>query len=161
MDDSKIEIFLSSKEAYQNEYNKKRLSSSLSDYILEESKFISPKKKINLIIKTKFELENEEKEELVDMIRNNYGTDVSELIMVSKKLKKLDLIIFIMGVIALLVYFLIPTKFVASEVILIIGWVLIWESTYNFIFRGAGNQLKILRRKQIINGKITFEKDMD
>ena len=103
MDDSKIEIFLSSKEAYQNEYNKKRLSSSLSDYILEESKFISPKKKINLIIKTKFELENEEKEELVDMIRNNYGTDVSELIMVSKKLKKLDLIIFKMVVIALLV----------------------------------------------------------
>lgn len=158
MKDNVINISLASKDEYQNPYNKKRLASELSNYLLEESKFISPSEKINIVIKTSFEMGQEEKEELVDMIRNNYGTDVSELIIISKKLKKLDFIIFIMGLIALLAYFLIPIKFIASEVTLIIGWVFIWEATYNFIFKGTKNKFQILRRKQIINGEVKFEK---
>lgn len=44
-----------------------------------------------------------------------------------------------------------------KELILIIGWGFLWEATYNFFFKGIETRLKIIRRKQIISGKIEFK----
>lgn len=44
-----------------------------------------------------------------------------------------------------------------KELILIIGWVFLLEATYNFFFKAIETRLKIIRRKQIISGKIEFK----
>lgn len=156
MDTYSIEIDIGEKEDYINTYNKNKLSDSLCDYILEEIKNANTKNKITLVINSNFKMDYNEKQKFISMLRRSFGTNVSEIIKISKKKSILNWVTFILGIIFLLFYFLINKEIVLTEIILIIGWVLIWETTYNMLFGGVETRLKILRRKQIINSKITF-----
>lgn len=156
MDTYSIEIDIGEKEDYINTYNKNKLSDSLCDYILEEIKNANTKNKITLVINSNFKMDYNEKQKFISMLRRSFGTNVSEIIKISKKKSILNWVTFILGIIFLLFYFLINKEIVLTEIILIIGWVLIWEATYNMLFGGVETRLKILRRKQIINSKITF-----
>lgn len=73
MNNKTIEIYLNNKEEYINEFNDKRLSSNLSNYILEECKGIPHKEKLTFLIKTTFNMDDKEKEKFISMLRNNYG----------------------------------------------------------------------------------------
>lgn len=157
MKENIIEIDINKKEDYINIYNNDKLAPLLSDYILEEVKATSPKQKIKFVVTSKFTMSEQEKDKLVDMIRNKFGTDISELMTINEKQLIMNLIPFLLGVVILIVYVLAMKILVVSEIILIIGWVLIWEATYNFLFKGAETKLAIARRKQIIEGKIIFK----
>ena len=154
----KINIHLSSKEDYKNKYNENILSYELSNYILEETKGINTKDKIEFILSSNFEINDKEKNDLVDMIRNCFGTDVSEIISFSKKQFVANLLIFFIGMIFLILYYIIEPKFI-SELSLILGWVFIGESICNFLYHGIENKNKIKRKKQIINAKILFKEE--
>ena len=80
-----INIHLDSNEDYQNEYNKNILSYELSNYIQEETKDISLKDKIEFLITSDLDLNEKDKDHIVDMLRNSFGTDISEIIHFSKK----------------------------------------------------------------------------
>ena len=73
-----IKIHLNDSNDYKNQYNEEILSYHLSNYILEELKGIDTKQKIEFNISTAFERSEMEKNTLVDMIRNNFGADISE-----------------------------------------------------------------------------------
>ena len=157
MKENIIRINLKNKEDYRNEFNSSKLSSSLSDYILEEAKSINIKQKIKFIIKTDFEMTELEKEELVTMIRNNFGTDVGELHALSKNENLMNLGMLLVGFIIIILYLFLLKEKLISELASIIGCVFIWEAICNLLFKGVENKLKIIRRKQIIRGKIIFE----
>ena len=152
----KINIHLSSKEDYKNKYNENILSYDLSNYILEETKGISSNDKIEFTIICDFEIDDEEKNAIVDMIRNCFGTEVSEIISSSKKQFIANFLIFFIGILFLLLYYVIEPKFI-SELTLILGWVFIGEAICNFLYHGIENRNKIKRKKQIINAKIVFK----
>ena len=154
----KINIHLSSKEDYKNKYNENILSYDLSNYILEETKGISSNDKIEFIITCDFAINDEEKNAIVDMTRNCFGTDVSEIISLSKKQFIANFLIFFIGLLFLLLYYVIVPKFI-SELTLILGWVFIGEAICNFLYHGIENKNKIKRKKQIIDAKILFEKE--
>lgn len=59
-------------------YNDDILNEELSDYILKQAMGIFPKQKVIIKIKPLFEINQSEKEKLVDMIRKNYGIDIRE-----------------------------------------------------------------------------------
>ena len=80
-----IKIHLTERTDYINKYNQRILSYDLSNYILEELKGIDTKEKIKFFIESNFEMTDLEKTNLVDMIRNNYGADISEILNISKK----------------------------------------------------------------------------
>ena len=107
MNENVIEITLNSKEDYINRYNERKLSKDLSDYILEEVKGIEKNKKITLNIESKFEMNEEEQKEFVDMVRENFGMDVSEIMNISKKEYIMNTIITFIGILFILIYFLI------------------------------------------------------
>ena len=75
-----INIHLNERTDYINKYNQRILSYDLSNYILEELKGINTKEKIKFNIKSDFVMSDLEKTNLVDMIRNNFGADISEIL---------------------------------------------------------------------------------
>lgn len=97
----------------------------------------------------------EEKEEFIDMLRENFGTDVSEIMNIKKNIS--NLITLLIGIFLMIIYCIDYKTVFIKELILIIGWGFLWEATYNFFFKGIETRLKIIRIKQIISGKIEFK----
>lgn len=151
-----INIYLKDSNDYKNQYNEEILSYELSNYILEELKGIDTKQKIEFNVFTAFEISEQEKNILVDMIRNNFGADISEIMNIAKKQRMIDYLILIISVILIIISFLLQSKLLA-EFVLILGWVLLGESICNFLYKGMEIKHKVLRRKQIVNAKMIFE----
>ena len=153
-----IDINLKNKEDYKNKYNESILSYDLSNYILEETKGININDKIEFVVTNTFNMDDKEKNYFVDMVRNCFGTDVSEIINLTKKQFISNLLILFIGIFYLILYYIIIPKFI-SELTLILGWVFIGESICNFLYKGIENNIKIKRKKQIINAKIIFKNE--
>ena len=151
-----INIHLKEKDNYRNTYNENILSYNLSNYILEELKGIETKEKIKFSISSNFEMTEKNKNELVNMIRNNFGADISEILNFAKKQKSTHYLILLISIILIIIYSIINIKLLA-QFILILGWVLLGESICNFLYKGIENHHKISRRKQIVNAKIVFK----
>lgn len=99
----------------------------------------------------------EEKEEFVDMLKENFGTNVSKIMNINKKENISNLIALLIGIFLMIIYCIDYKTVFIKELILIIGWGFLWEATYNFFFKDIETRLKITRRKQISNGKIEFK----
>ena len=150
-----ISIHIDSKTDYENEYNKNILSYELSSYIQEETKDISLKDKIEFLITSDLELDDKEKNHIVDMIRNNFGTDIREIMHFSKKTIIANSLILLVGIFFLIIYYFIIPKFI-SELTLILGWVFIGEAICNLLYHTIDNSIKTKKNKQIVNAKILF-----
>lgn len=150
-----IKIHLKNKEIYKNEFNEEILSYDLRSYILEETKEISTKEKIKFEIFTEFQLEDTEKNKLVDMIRNNFGADISEIIDITIKNRIINWIILSIGIIFILIYSALQHSLL-SEFSLIFGWIFLGESICNILYKEVESKYKIAKRKQIVTAKILF-----
>ncbi len=150
-----ITIHLDSKDDYQNEYNKNILSYELSNYIQEETNDISLNDKIEFLITSDLDLDDKEKNHIVDMLRSNFGTDIREIIHFSKKTILANSIILIVGIVFLILYYFISLKFI-SELTLILGWVFIGEAICNLLYHSIDNSIKTKKKKQIVNAKVLF-----
>ena len=153
-----IEISFDEKDDYISQFNNIKLSNKLSNYILEECRGKSLSNCITLNVKTNFKINANEKEEFIKMVHENYKTDLQEhtLILRHSNLKKL--IIFFIGILLIyMAYFRgISENEVISEVILIIGWVAIWEAAYTWFFETDKNRIKAKRLKQLAKCRINF-----
>ena len=153
-----IKIHLTERTDYINKYNQRILSYDLSNYILEELKGIDTKEKIKFFIESNFEMTDLEKTNLVDMIRNNYGADISEILNISKKHSITYLLILLISIILIIIYSMINTELIAQYT-LILGWVLMEQTICYFLYKGTEYNHQISRRKQIVNAKMIFNKD--
>lgn len=149
-----IKIHLKTEEDYKNRYNDEILSYELSNYIIEETKGLKLSDKFEFIVTADFTIQDQDK--LVNMIRNCFGTDVSESLNMSKKQSIANSLILLIGIIFLLLYYVIVPKFI-SELTLILGWVFIGEAICNFLYKGVENRLNVKRKKQIIDAKVIFK----
>jgi hypothetical protein len=99
-----------------------------------------------------------EKVNLIDMIRNNFGADISEILNISKKHRITYLLILLISIFLIIIYSTISTKLI-GQYTLILGWVLMEQTICYFLYKGTEYNHKISRRKQIVNAKIIFDKD--
>ena len=152
-----IRVNLNKREDYINKFSSDRISRELNKYLLDEIKTIGLKEKIKIEITSKFEMTDEEKQKLIEMIKYNYKDDITDISIISKRILVLDAIIFVLGVFCLGLYSLSESVKVMSEIILIIGWLLIWEATYNTIFSKMQDRHKVIRRNQLIKSQIIFK----
>ena len=155
-----INIHLNERTDYINKYNQRILSYDLSNYILEELKGINTKEKIKFNIKSDFEMSDLEKTNLVDMIRNNFGADISEILNLSKKHRIINCLILLVSIILIIIYSLINTELIAQYT-LILGWVLMEQTIVFFLYKGTEFNHQISRRKQIVNAKIIFNENIN
>lgn len=150
-----ISIHLDDKKDYQNEYNENILSYELSNYIQEETKDINLKDKIEFLITSDLDIDDKEKNHIVDMIRNSFGTDISEIIHFSKKTIIANSLILLVGIFFLIIYYFIIPKLI-SELTLILGWVFIGEAICNLLYHTIDNSIKTRKKKQIVNARVLF-----
>lgn len=153
-----INIHIQSKDDYQNKYNQNILSYQLSNYILEETKGINVKEKIKFNITSDFDMNDQDKNDLIDMIRNNFGADISEILNQSKKQQFANISLLLISSILIIISSIISTQILA-QFILILGWVLLGEAICNFLYKNIDYKYQVSRKKQIVNAKIFFEQD--
>lgn len=139
-------------------YNDDILNEELSDYILKQAMGIFPKQKVIIKIKPLFEINQSEKEKLVDMIRKNYGIDIRENLIRRKYELIKKIILMLVGTVFILVSELLESNgiMLMPEIFLIISWVAIYEAIYSFIFVDTKEMIKTKRLKKLTNCKIEF-----
>ena len=155
--DNKIEVLLHDRDDYVNIFNNDRISSDLDDYILNETKTIGLKEHIIIEIKSELDMSDDEKNKLRDMIKLSFYDDIIELNVFEKTLLKKNIIFMIIGVLFILMYFLFNEFIIINELLLIIGWLFVSESIYALIFGSSDNNIKIIKRKQLVNSDIIFK----
>lgn len=154
-----ILVTLNDKNSYKNPFNDNKLSQDLSDYILDECKGLTYNNELELHIKANFHFSQEEKIKLINIIRSNYGLYIRENIIYMDHLIRKNIFLFLGGCLFILLSFALEqVSSVISEIILIIGWVGIWEVVYSAFFSDYKKRMEIKRLKQLTNSKIVFLK---
>lgn len=154
-----IELIINEKEEIYNEFNNEKLSSNLGDYIYNEALIFNRNESFQINIKTNFDLTKNEKNEIVDMIREYFGLRIRETINYYKFNRLKKLLLFLLGIILITIshFVSINNEFLISEVFLIIGWVAIWEVFDNILLVETKKKFKLNRYKKLVNCKINFE----
>lgn len=154
-----INIKINSVEDITNNFNDNKLSDELGKYIYDEC-LGTPLNKIPIL---NFNFKNlpkkEEQEKIVDMIRSYYGLEIKEEMMHIEYNNIRMSFLIVLGVIFILISNLLSSVFWLEEVLLIIGWVLIWEVVYDLVFEETKKRIKIKRFKKLTRCKINFKSE--
>ena len=139
-----IEIDLNSKEDLLERYNNKRISKDLIEYLINETNFINKKDsiviQINNNIKTDIDivkyLTNGLKDEYENNIKSHFKNDI------------IQIVLFFLGIFFLFLSTQINDNDIWKEILLIGGWVPIWEMIDLELFNDfRGNKRKRILQK--------------
>ncbi len=147
-----ITIDIENKDDYTCPYNNRKLNSELLSYILDESKGIPLQNKIEIEIHSHFD--SNEKKSFIEILRSNLGEDIKENYLEMKLTYIKAILLFLFGLLFVLLSNITPQ--IIKEIILIIGWVGIWESCYIFLFDRIHTRIKIKKFKKLVNAKVIF-----
>lgn len=158
-----INITLDKNTEIFNPYNKEQLSDNLSNYIYNNCKGSSNNKNIKINILHSHNLNEEEKKEIIDAIRSNFGTDIKENILHIQYELSIEIILILIGTILLVTskFFHLLDTIIIDEVISIFGWVMIWEAAYHFLFVDIKKKIQNKRLKKLTEAKIYFKQTKD
>ena len=129
------------------------VSRDLINYLIRETKYVNDDIKIR--INTKLKIDNIE-----NIIKNGLMKIYNESRKFDKILDSKQIMFFIIGVMFLLLSSLIPTALI-KEIIIIAGWVAIWEVVD--ISLNVDSELKLNRKlvKKLMNSNIEINKEKD
>lgn len=118
-----IEIDLIDKYDLVEKYNEKYVSSNLIEYIIKQTMFLGRQEKIRIIINKKCEIEQDCTKMIKEGLKEEYNRSIKQRDRNNMK----QLWFLILGVIFLFLSTLIDEDIIWKEVLLITGWVPIWE----------------------------------
>lgn len=153
---NKIEIELKDKKDFVSKYNNNRISNELYNYIKEESKLLNIKEQISIEIKPQFKMTDEEKELLAINIKKTTSEEIKDLEYIEQKVLIKELLFLMIGIIITFFWFVVRKSEFISEIILIIGWLFVWEAVKKLVFSKVENRLNIKRLKQILKSDIDY-----
>jgi len=153
---SNIEIELKDKKDFISKYNSNRISRDLYNYIKEEVKLTNIKEKININIKTRFKITDKEKELLALNIKKTCTEEINDIKYLEQRVLLKEIFLLIIGMFIIFLCFLIKKTIFISEIILIVGWLFIWESLDRLMFSRTQNKIKIKRLKQLVKSDINY-----
>lgn len=159
---NQIIINIKDKEDYTSPYNQEKLHPELLSYILEEHKGISLHQDIEFIIKSPTTFTPEEQKKFITILRSDLGQDIKESYLIMKIISIRSILLFFLGILFIVFSFYL-SKFstsVFSEVLLIVGWVGIWESTYILLFDNTHTRVKIKHYKKLVSAKVLFDENI-
>ena len=151
-----IDIVLDNKKDFYSPYSNKILNESLYNYIYNECYGENYNNKVIITIWTKKEISDEEKNIMMDMIRRTFGLRVQDELYYYEKSKDKKIMIFLLGIALIITYYLSIIN-ILRELILILGWLAIWEATYSFITDTKKDYYHIVRLKQLSSSRVYFK----
>ena len=161
MDNNIIEVDIKSKEGIFNPFNENQISDELGNYIFRNSKKGSINAKLIIKIDNKIFLSDNDKERLVDAIREYFGLLVREKIIYNRFNNIKKMILFMVGVILMLLSNMMRDSlgFIIPEVISIFGLVATWEVVHIVLFSDNKNRFEMKKLKELTECDINFNDD--
>lgn len=150
-----ININLKKKEDFYSRYSNQKLNSELTDFIYNECYGEDYKNNIVINIYTKLKISKNEKNDMMDTIRRTFGLKVQDELYYYEKAKFKKTILFLIGIVLIVIYYLSFIE-VLSEIILILGWLAIWESVYSFLTDSSKDYIRIYRLRKLASSRIYF-----
>lgn len=135
-----------------NDFDSDDISDALEKYILEKAKMEHTKK---ITIKINGNYTMDEKKRLEDAIHTHYKIKNNYLNKVDRYDDIYRLVFMIIG--AVLIYISSYYTNFIGELFLIIGWVAVWEVTYDLLFKSIKRKTENSISKKLSKCKIIFE----
>lgn len=151
-----IHVNLKSLEDLFHPFSKNTLNPTLTSFIYEECFGYLAKNNIQIFISSNQSFSDKEKETIAKLIHSNFKTELEEEKIKNKLSNTFRTILFITGILILLFVYFIQIEFV-HEFLLILGWLAIWETVYDFLFMEMKERNKRKRYQKISESKIIFE----
>ncbi len=154
-----IEVDISEKKYFTSKYNENTLAPELKDYLLNEIIGYDINTKININIDAKFKLTDEEKEHYKELIIKEFkeSNDELEYEIELGNIKKLTLLLIGVSFVIASYFFGHIMGEILEEILMVFGWVALWEVAYAIFFTDASRRRKIKRNNQIIHANIKYK----
>ena len=157
-DNNVIHVDLDNRDEYINKYNDNMICDDLHNYLINEAIKISNKTRIILKIKFNYDVDEDEKNRVKKLIKNDFNDSLNDKITFNSiAIKDIYLILIGIACIIVSVMFRYLKISVISEVFLIIGWVPIWELVSNILFIESDERMIKRKYKQLLRASIIVE----
>ena len=137
-----IEIDLNSKEDLLERYNNKRISKDLVEYLINETNFVSKKDSVVIQINNNIKADIDIAKYLINGLKDEYESTIRSHL----KNNIIQLVLFFLGIFFLFLSTQINSSDIWKEILLIGGWVPIWEMIDLELF----NDFRGRKRKRIL-----------
>jgi len=153
-----IEINVKNYEDVIEKFDNNKLSRELADFIYNQYTALSVSKSVELNINSN--LTQEQENNLADMIHRHFGLETQKSILTFRYKTKYQILLFLIGIflIALSNIPFISNLSTVHEILLIFGWVAVWELIYDIMFVDVKENIKRKRFKKLSNVKINYNK---
>ena len=154
-----IKIMINKETPIYNQFNDSKLSEELANYIYEQFKGLPLKSNVTINIHSNYKMEENEKTNLIDEIREYFGLNVRENLLLLKfeYFKRIILLLFGSSLLTISHFLNAEYYYLVNSIFTIFGWVLIGEFLYSILFFNIKTRFENKRFKKIINAKINFE----
>ena len=144
-----LEIDIDNKYDLIDKYNEKKLSKELLKYIINQTIFTKKNKKIKIVINKKININ----EDSVEMIREGLKKEYTKSLEKRNRNNVKQCILLMLGMIFIFIATRIENRGMWREIILITGWVPIWEMVKIELFSDVYGR----RKRRIIKKLLTSE----
>ena len=152
---TEILVNLNKKREFYNKFSNVKINEKLSEYIYNESLEGDYKNKVIINISCREKITDEEKQNMIDIIRRNYGIQVKDLLFTYEREQDKKAILLVVGIALIIAYY---TGFVSilKDVVLMFGWLAICSSVYGLVFSSTRSYIKIKRLKNLSKARVYF-----
>lgn len=145
-----IEIDITHKYDFIDKYNEKKASNEIIEYIIKQAMNLSKYEKIKVIINKKCDIEQDCIKMIKEGLKEAYDSSIEQRH--ENNIKQLYLLV--LGISFLFLSTLIKQPIIWKEILLIIGWVPIWEMIELELFPDVEGRMKRNIVKKLLNSEI-------
>lgn len=145
-----IKIDLHDKYDLVNKYDEKKISQELLQYILKQATLAQKYEKIKIVINKKFYMEKDSIAIIKEGLKEEYARSLKERDANNVR----QLLFFVLGLIIIFFSTLVPESGIWKEILVISGWVPIWEMVEMELFPDAAGRRERKTIDRILNGEI-------
>ena len=158
---SQINIHIDQLDILENQFDHNKLSYDFNEYINYQLLGIPLSELIQINIHSKQKISEREQEQFISKFVQHYEHQITSYDFASKYIFRKVLILFLIGIFFITLYATLDSvlSFVIPEVLLITGWVAIWEAVYAILFTDSQNRMKAKRARQLKKSKIIFSQE--
>ena len=152
-----IEIDINNKYDFLDKYNEKNVSHEFIEYIIKQSLLVKSNEKIKVVVNNKCDIEDN----CIEYIKNGLKREYNKVLEEYHNNNLKQLFFLVLGILFIFLSTLIPEGLIWREVLLIIGWVPIWEMIEVELFsdvvcRKRRKAVKKLLRSEFIEKDIEY-----
>ena len=154
-----VVVDINSKTELFNKFNKNQISDNLAQYIIINAKKELSIKNIKLVIRQNIPLTIQEQKNLIDAIREYFGLRVREKMMYLRINNTKQIVLSIVGILLIVLSEVLSISFeyLIPELLLIAGWITVWEVLDSILF--VNSKIKIEKKiyKKLSSCEIDFQ----